>query len=85
MNGNLKKRKGFISFSDNPIGWLEKDVLKEIFSRFFPTHLEIMNIKYYGYSEYFEEVEDESVTNEYVAVIKTDKIGCFESIKFTKQ
>ena len=83
---SIKKRKGVISFSNIPTEIVSDEILKEIFSRFYPTHIEhnFNRIRYYGYSRYFEISEEGSVLNEYVIEIEENKEGLFQGIKFNK-
>lgn len=81
---NIKNRRGFIKFTrdlliDNPP---ELQIMREVFSNFFPfatesEHLFYYNssIKVYGYSPYFDELNEGDLIPEYQIEFKRNEIG----------
>ena len=82
----LKNKKGFIIIDRNLLDTIDFESIKLFFSNFFPVSIDSTNLYvsgqlfYYGYSEHFEEVDEEiSIGYEYEVVIKGNK-----EIKFTR-
>src|SRR5690554_3735433 len=79
-SASLSKRKGRLIVSRQLILEASEQVLKEIFSNFFPidadryhNHNYWDSILYYGISPYFEEVEEACIIPEYEMVLDTDE------------
>jgi hypothetical protein len=87
---NLSNRKGKLIISRHFILEADENVLREIFTNFFPIDIDryhLINywdsILYYGVSPHFDEIEEACVAPEYEIVLKSDKTDKvkFESFK----
>jgi hypothetical protein len=68
MNNDIYQRKGVIVFSKNIHKQYNENILKEIFSNFFPlaiTELHNGFVRYIGYSPHFEIVKESHIIPNY--------------------
>lgn len=78
---DIQKRKGKVKISKYSLDNLDKVLLKKVFSNFYPIHIEYecnqdINdiIIYYGYSSYFDILDNGCVIPEYKLIIHS-KLG----------
>ena len=87
---DLKQKKGWVSFSKGLLDDMPIELAKMIFSNFYPLSIDndmlYLNgiIKFYGYSEHFEEIKEATVIPEYIITIHSDDKGIPKSIEFDK-
>jgi hypothetical protein len=91
-SASLFRRKGKLIVSRQLILEASEQVLKEIFSNFFPidadrhhNHNYWDSILYYGISPHFEEVEEACIAPEYEMVFDTDENGNVKFNRFDKR
>lgn len=88
----LFKRKGVLIVNRELILESNEQVLKEIFTNFFPIDVDRSHqyqywdsIQYYGVSPHFEEVEEACIAPEYNIVLDIDKDGIVKFNRFDKR
>ena len=87
---DLKHKKGLVKITKDLLDDMPIKVIKMLFSNFYPISIDsnflyISNaIHFYGYSEHFEEIEEETVIPEYIITIHSDDKGIPKSIEFDK-
>lgn len=81
---SLKNRKGHILINDGVLQLLSPEELSTLFSVFFPTHIQhqiTYTVKYSGYSEQFEKLEEGQIVPHYSVHINEDGTVNFEKIE----
>ena len=87
---NLKQKKGCMTFTKGFLDNENIDVIKLLFSNFYPIAIDNnmlrMNgtVKFYGYSEHFEDSKEGFEAPEYLANITSDDNGKPIKITFEK-
>ena len=90
-NNNLKLRRGRIKMSKEILMESSLDVLREVFSNFFPISMELVpdrtnwyTVQYYGLSPYFNELQEGDEIPLYDMILKKNKNGKYKFDKIVK-
>lgn len=86
--GTLNNRKGIIEIPNSAIKQLDVNILRVLFSNFYPVNIERDgfddSFRYYGYSEHFTEIGEGIQIPKYEPIITTTETGltiAFNEIK----
>ena len=86
MDNDIYQRKGMIVFSKSIHKEYDENMLKEIFSNFFPLAITELNngfVRYIGYSPHFEIVKEGHIIPNYNMILSNnkDKIYKFDRVE----